>query len=38
MRETDEVRIYNRSLSTSEIQDFYKGTKSGHLKFYAVPG
>jgi len=35
---TDEVRIYNRSLSATEIAGLYNGTKSKHLVFYSVPG
>lgn len=34
----DEVRIYNRSLSASEVAGLYNGTKSRHLSFFRVIG
>jgi len=33
----DEVRIYNRSLSASEIADLYNGTKSYHFRLKTIP-
>jgi hypothetical protein len=34
----DEVRIYNRGLTASEIATLYNGTKSYHLRLKTVPG
>ena len=34
----DEVKVYNRALTSSEIGALYNGTKSEHLTWYGVPG
>lgn len=33
----DEVRVYNRSLSTSEVAELYNGTKSNKIVFKSMP-
>ncbi len=34
----DEVRIYNRSLSASEVAGLYNRTKTHHLRLFSVIG
>jgi len=34
----DEVRIYNRSLSATEVSQLYEGAKSNHITLWSVPG
>ncbi len=34
----DEVRIYNRALTSQEVAGLYNGTKSNFIQFYTVPG
>ncbi len=34
----DEVKIYNRALTATEIGQLYNGTKSEHLTWWSVPG